>query len=152
MQVSNAFQHALLETESVFSWDRTAIIWKITGGTVEICLKLFHPISTGGFVNQVAWSPDGLQLLTRTQKGIKVWDPHVRLYLHIVVRLLRLTPGCYLDWCRPTRDQPRADHSVCCMDAKRKGVLVCRVCDAARNGHCVSHKPCSIGKLSTPQG
>ncbi|KAF8599355.1 WD40 repeat-like protein [Ceratobasidium sp. AG-I] len=58
------------------SWDRTAIIWKITGSTVELCLKLYHPVSTGGFVNQVEWSPDGQQLLTRTQKGIKVWDPH----------------------------------------------------------------------------
>ncbi|KAG9102645.1 hypothetical protein FRC07_010186 [Ceratobasidium sp. 392] len=37
-------------------------------------LKLYHPVSTGGFVNQVAWSPDGSKLLTRTQKGLKVWD------------------------------------------------------------------------------
>ncbi|KAG8685982.1 hypothetical protein FRC08_012796 [Ceratobasidium sp. 394] len=56
------------------SWDRTAIIWRITETNVEMFLKLYHPVSTGGFVNQVAWSPDGSKLLTRTQKGLKLWD------------------------------------------------------------------------------
>ncbi|KAG9091772.1 hypothetical protein FRC06_000387 [Ceratobasidium sp. 370] len=56
------------------SWDRTAIIWRITETNVELFLKLYHPVSTGGFVNQVAWSPDGSKLLTRTQKGLKLWD------------------------------------------------------------------------------
>ncbi|KAG8732880.1 hypothetical protein FRC10_000546 [Ceratobasidium sp. 414] len=56
------------------SWDRTAIIWRITETNVELYLKLYHPVSTGGFVNQVAWSPDGSKLLTRTQKGLKLWD------------------------------------------------------------------------------
>ncbi|KAF8595362.1 WD40 repeat-like protein [Ceratobasidium sp. AG-I] len=58
------------------SWDRTAVIWNITGNTVELGQTLYHSLSTGGFVNQVAWSPDGQHLLTRTQKGIKLWDPY----------------------------------------------------------------------------
>lgn len=56
------------------SWDRTAIIWRITESHVELFLKLYHPVSTGGFVNQVAWSPDGASLLTRTQKSLKIWE------------------------------------------------------------------------------
>ncbi|KAG9122019.1 hypothetical protein FRC07_001769 [Ceratobasidium sp. 392] len=56
------------------SWDRTAVIWRISKTNVEMFLKLYHPSSTGSFVNQVVWSPDGSMLLTRTQKGLKVWD------------------------------------------------------------------------------
>ncbi|CAE6405826.1 unnamed protein product [Rhizoctonia solani] len=67
------------------SWDRTAIIWKV-GDTVEMCMKLYHPISSGGFVNQVAWSPDGERLLTRTQKAIKVWNPYTGISTRTVTR------------------------------------------------------------------
>ncbi|QRV75851.1 WD repeat protein [Ceratobasidium sp. AG-Ba] len=56
------------------SWDRTAIIWEINDSHVKMHLKLYHPVATGGFVNQVAWSADGTNLLTRTQKGLKIWD------------------------------------------------------------------------------
>ncbi|KAJ1311843.1 hypothetical protein OPQ81_010304 [Rhizoctonia solani] len=67
------------------SWDRTAIIWKI-GDTVEMCMKLYHPVSSGGFVNQVAWSPDGERLLTRTQKAIKIWNPHTGISTRTITR------------------------------------------------------------------
>ncbi|QRW18765.1 WD repeat protein [Rhizoctonia solani] len=67
------------------SWDRTAIIWKI-GDTVEMCMKLYHPVSSGGFVNQVAWSPDGERLLTRTQKAIKIWNPYTGISTRTITR------------------------------------------------------------------
>ncbi|CAE6415966.1 unnamed protein product [Rhizoctonia solani] len=67
------------------SWDRTAIIWKI-GDPVEMCMKLYHPVSSGGFVNQVAWSPDGERLLTRTQKAIKIWNPYTGISTRTITR------------------------------------------------------------------
>ncbi|CAE7180293.1 unnamed protein product [Rhizoctonia solani] len=67
------------------SWDRTAIIWKV-GDTVEMCMKLYHPVSSGGFVNQVAWSPDGERLLTRTQKAIKIWNPYTGISTRTITR------------------------------------------------------------------
>ncbi|CAE6426142.1 unnamed protein product [Rhizoctonia solani] len=67
------------------SWDRTTIIWKI-GDPVEMYMKLYHPVSSGGFVNQVAWSPDGGKLLTRTQKAIKIWNPYTGISTHTFMR------------------------------------------------------------------
>ncbi|KDN36122.1 hypothetical protein RSAG8_11069, partial [Rhizoctonia solani AG-8 WAC10335] len=67
------------------SWDRTAIVWKI-GDTMEMCMKMYHPVSSGGFVNQVAWSPDGERLLTRTQKAIKVWNPYTGISMRTITR------------------------------------------------------------------
>jgi WD repeat-containing protein 26 len=51
------------------SWDRTAIIWKV-GDPFSTHKILAH---AAGFVNQVAWSPDGAYILTRVAKQIKLW-------------------------------------------------------------------------------
>ncbi|CAE6415792.1 unnamed protein product, partial [Rhizoctonia solani] len=58
------------------SWDYTALIWRGTGpsGEFELMHKLIHAVRIG-FVGQVAWSPNGEQLLTKQVKLIKVWNP-----------------------------------------------------------------------------
>ncbi|KAG8755214.1 hypothetical protein FRC11_006186 [Ceratobasidium sp. 423] len=60
------------------SWDRTALIWRVgTGpsGEFELTHKLIHTARVSGFVERVAWSPNGEQLLTKQIKSIKVWNP-----------------------------------------------------------------------------
>ncbi|KIO23073.1 hypothetical protein M407DRAFT_215440 [Tulasnella calospora MUT 4182] len=52
------------------SWDRKAIIWKVEG-TLSQHRVLAHP--GAGFLSQVAWSPDGKHLLTRTYRHVKIW-------------------------------------------------------------------------------
>ncbi|EKM57477.1 uncharacterized protein PHACADRAFT_206381 [Phanerochaete carnosa HHB-10118-sp] len=57
------------------SWDRTSVIFKIgediaVPDVVAPHRTLAHP---QGFVGQVAWSPNGQQLLTKMNRGIKVW-------------------------------------------------------------------------------
>lgn len=57
------------------SWDRTSVIFKIgedlsATDFVTAHRTLAHP---QGFVGQVAWSPNGQQLLTKMNRGIKVW-------------------------------------------------------------------------------
>ncbi|CAE6500502.1 unnamed protein product [Rhizoctonia solani] len=59
------------------SWDRTALIWRVgagPSGEFELMHKLVHMVRVGGFVGQVAWSPNGEQLLTKQLKSIKVWS------------------------------------------------------------------------------
>ncbi|CAE6461644.1 unnamed protein product, partial [Rhizoctonia solani] len=59
------------------SWDRTALIWRVGAGPqgeFELMHKLLHTTRVGGFVGQVAWSPNGEQLLTKQLKSIKVWS------------------------------------------------------------------------------
>ncbi|KAH7345391.1 WD40-repeat-containing domain protein [Rhizoctonia solani] len=59
------------------SWDRTALIWRVgagPSGEFELMHKLVHTARVGGFVGQVAWSPNGEQLLTKQLKSIKVWS------------------------------------------------------------------------------
>ncbi|KAF8708086.1 negative gluconeogenesis, partial [Rhizoctonia solani] len=59
------------------SWDRTALIWRVGAGPYgefELMHKLVHTARVGGFVGQVAWSPNGEQLLTKQLKSIKVWS------------------------------------------------------------------------------
>ncbi|KAJ1311872.1 hypothetical protein OPQ81_010331 [Rhizoctonia solani] len=59
------------------SWDRTALIWRVgagPGGEFELMHKLVHTVGAGGFVGQVAWSPNGEKLLTKQLKSIKVWN------------------------------------------------------------------------------
>ncbi|KAG8757759.1 hypothetical protein FRC11_004295 [Ceratobasidium sp. 423] len=58
------------------SWDLTVLIWRVgTGPSGELTHKLIHKAHVDGFVRQVAWSPNGEQLLTRQIKSIKVWNP-----------------------------------------------------------------------------
>ncbi|RPD69485.1 WD40 repeat-like protein [Lentinus tigrinus ALCF2SS1-7] len=68
------------------SWDRTSVIFKVgvsiveslLHGAVRTCSQetftshriLAHP---QGFVGQVAWSPSGHLLLTKLNRGVKVW-------------------------------------------------------------------------------
>ncbi|KAG8916205.1 hypothetical protein FRC01_003300 [Tulasnella sp. 417] len=52
------------------SWDRKAIIWKVEA-TLSQHRVLAH--AGAGFLSQVAWSPDGKYLLTRTFRHVKVW-------------------------------------------------------------------------------
>ncbi|KAG8932386.1 hypothetical protein FRC00_014649 [Tulasnella sp. 408] len=52
------------------SWDRKAIIWKVEA-TLSQHRVLAH--AGAGFLSQVAWSPDGKFLLTRTYRHVKVW-------------------------------------------------------------------------------
>ncbi|KAF8595381.1 WD40 repeat-like protein [Ceratobasidium sp. AG-I] len=59
------------------SWDKTALIWRVGSGPSDefsVMHKLVHTSRIGGFVNQVAWSPSGDQLLTKQIKTVKVWD------------------------------------------------------------------------------
>ncbi|KAF7986338.1 hypothetical protein HWV62_35326 [Athelia sp. TMB] len=50
------------------SWDRTSLIFRV--GELEPHRVLAHP---QGFVGQVAWSPDGKQLMTKLTRAIKIW-------------------------------------------------------------------------------
>ncbi|GJE97468.1 WD40 repeat domain-containing protein [Phanerochaete sordida] len=57
------------------SWDRTSVIFKIgedlaAPEPITAHRTLAHP---QGFVGQVAWSPNGHQLLTKMGRGVKVW-------------------------------------------------------------------------------
>ncbi|KAG9043620.1 hypothetical protein FS837_009319 [Tulasnella sp. UAMH 9824] len=52
------------------SWDRKAIIWKVEA-TLTQHRVLAH--AGAGFLSQVAWSPNGKFLLTRTYRHVKVW-------------------------------------------------------------------------------
>ncbi|KAG8973989.1 hypothetical protein FRC05_008046 [Tulasnella sp. 425] len=52
------------------SWDRTVIIWKVEA-TLTLHQVLAHP--GAGLLSQVAWSPDGKYLLTRTFRHVKIW-------------------------------------------------------------------------------
>lgn len=58
------------------SWDRKAIIWKVEA-TVSLHRVLAH--AGAGFLSQVAWSPNGKYLLTRTFRHVKVWIAEVSL-------------------------------------------------------------------------
>ncbi|KAJ3554822.1 hypothetical protein NM688_g2905 [Phlebia brevispora] len=51
------------------SWDRTSMIFRVTD-SFAVHRILAHP---GGFVSQVAWSPNGKSLLCKTAHGIKIW-------------------------------------------------------------------------------
>ncbi|KAG6908170.1 hypothetical protein DXG01_005870 [Tephrocybe rancida] len=51
------------------SWDRTSVVFRVEDPLISHRI-LAHP---AGFVGQVAWSPTGNLLLTKLQKGIKVW-------------------------------------------------------------------------------
>ncbi|KAG8925153.1 hypothetical protein FRC02_009893 [Tulasnella sp. 418] len=55
------------------SWDNNAIIWSISGNDAA-CSKQ-RILSHKKYVHQVAWSPLGTHLLTRTGKTIKIWVP-----------------------------------------------------------------------------
>ncbi|CAE6541224.1 unnamed protein product [Rhizoctonia solani] len=64
------------------SWDSTALIWgvrnqrfRIPGAEVVLEHTLHHQPQIGGFVNQVAWSPTGDQLLVRFVKSLQLCDP-----------------------------------------------------------------------------
>ncbi|KAG9016041.1 hypothetical protein FRB90_003765 [Tulasnella sp. 427] len=52
------------------SWDRKAIIWRVEA-TLSQHRVLAH--AGAGFLSQVAWSPNGKYLLTRTFRHVKVW-------------------------------------------------------------------------------
>ncbi|KAJ7485562.1 hypothetical protein FB451DRAFT_1230279 [Mycena latifolia] len=52
------------------SWDRTSIIWRIEKPSLLLHRVLAHP---QGFVGQVAWSDTGNILLTKLNRGMKVW-------------------------------------------------------------------------------
>ncbi|CUA69549.1 putative WD repeat-containing protein slr0143 [Synechocystis sp, PCC 6803 substr. Kazusa] [Rhizoctonia solani] len=56
------------------SWDNTVLIWSVGSGPAgEFELK--HTLlQSSGFANQVAWRPNGNQLLTRHAESIQVWD------------------------------------------------------------------------------
>ncbi|KAI0701046.1 WD40-repeat-containing domain protein [Cytidiella melzeri] len=51
------------------SWDRTSVIFRV-GDPCVAHRVLAHP---QGFVSQVAWSPSGNTLLTKLNRGMKVW-------------------------------------------------------------------------------
>ncbi|KAI0701045.1 WD40 repeat-like protein [Cytidiella melzeri] len=51
------------------SWDRTSVIFRV-GDPCVAHRVLAHP---QGFVGQVAWSPNGNTLLTKLNRGMKVW-------------------------------------------------------------------------------
>ncbi|KAJ3557991.1 hypothetical protein NP233_g11600 [Leucocoprinus birnbaumii] len=55
------------------SWDRTSVIFKV--GDPFVSHRLLGHHTKGGFVSQVAWSPDGRYLLTKMSKSVKVWTP-----------------------------------------------------------------------------
>ncbi|KAK7690720.1 hypothetical protein QCA50_005819 [Cerrena zonata] len=52
------------------SWDHTATIYKV-GTSFEPHRVLAHP---NGFIGALSWSPTGHMLLTRLQRGFKLWD------------------------------------------------------------------------------
>lgn len=62
------------------SWDRTAIIWRV-GHPFTVHRKLAH---AAGFVGQVAWSPDGTYLLTKTTRTVKLWSAEVRYSTYVI--------------------------------------------------------------------
>ncbi|KZT00504.1 WD40 repeat-like protein [Laetiporus sulphureus 93-53] len=51
------------------SWDRTSVIFRV-GESFSSHRVLAQP---SGFVGQVAWSPNGSTLLTKLNRGVKVW-------------------------------------------------------------------------------
>ncbi|CCL98725.1 uncharacterized protein FIBRA_00730 [Fibroporia radiculosa] len=51
------------------SWDRTSVIFRV-GDSFTSHRVLAQP---QGFVGQVAWSPNGFTLLTKLNRGVKVW-------------------------------------------------------------------------------
>ncbi|KAH8828264.1 quinon protein alcohol dehydrogenase-like superfamily [Flagelloscypha sp. PMI_526] len=64
------------------SWDRTAIIFKVTE-SFTAHRTLAHP---QGFVGQVAWSPDSTVLLTKLSRGIKVWNAEDGVCTKTIIR------------------------------------------------------------------
>ncbi|KAF9063012.1 hypothetical protein BDP27DRAFT_1335856 [Rhodocollybia butyracea] len=52
------------------SWDRTSVIFRVQNSVVSHHRTLAH---AKGFVGQVAWSPTGHLLLTKLNRGVKVW-------------------------------------------------------------------------------
>ncbi len=68
------------------SWDRRAIIWKVERQQLSLHKVLAHPGQ--GFIGQVAWSPDGVFLLTKMHKTIKVWTGGVSFKAYDVVGFL----------------------------------------------------------------
>ncbi|KAE9393814.1 WD40 repeat-like protein [Gymnopus androsaceus JB14] len=52
------------------SWDRTSAILRVENSVVTHHRTLAH---ARGFVTQVAWSPTGYLLLTKSNRGVKVW-------------------------------------------------------------------------------
>ncbi|KAJ7691790.1 hypothetical protein B0H17DRAFT_1062666 [Mycena rosella] len=52
------------------SWDRTSIIWRVEKPSLLMHRVLAH---AQGFVGQVAWSDTGNMLLTKLNRGMKVW-------------------------------------------------------------------------------
>lgn len=56
------------------SWDERTIIWKVEATLLQHRV-LAHPGT--GLLSQVAWSPDGKYLLTRTFRHVKVWAAEV---------------------------------------------------------------------------
>ncbi|KAI0783765.1 WD40 repeat-like protein [Abortiporus biennis] len=51
------------------SWDRTSVVFRV-GDPFTSHRILAHP---SGFVGQVAWSPNGTTLLTKLNRGVKLW-------------------------------------------------------------------------------
>ncbi|KAF8605223.1 WD40 repeat-like protein, partial [Ceratobasidium sp. AG-I] len=59
------------------SWDKTVLVWRVesdASGRFSVTHKLEHRSLTGGFVSQVAWNPNGEQLLTRQARVVKLWN------------------------------------------------------------------------------
>ncbi|EUC66910.1 WD repeat protein, putative [Rhizoctonia solani AG-3 Rhs1AP] len=60
------------------SWDRVTCIWKVDGasGNYQVMRQLVH---TGNSevvdIGQVAWSPNGEELLTKHRESIRIWSP-----------------------------------------------------------------------------
>ncbi|KAF8327905.1 uncharacterized protein EI90DRAFT_2974806 [Cantharellus anzutake] len=52
------------------SWDSTVIIWRV-GDPFQVYRRLDHITAT---VAQIAWSPSGRLLLTRSSGGLRIWD------------------------------------------------------------------------------
>ncbi|KAJ7126166.1 hypothetical protein C8R44DRAFT_618507 [Mycena epipterygia] len=52
------------------SWDRTSIIWRVEKPSLILHRVLAH---AQGFVGQVAWSDTGNILLTKLNRGMKIW-------------------------------------------------------------------------------
>ncbi|TFK73519.1 WD40 repeat-like protein [Pluteus cervinus] len=53
------------------SWDKTSIIFRV--GEPFVSQQLLSHAQ--GFVGQVAWSPTGKYLLTKSSRGVKLWTP-----------------------------------------------------------------------------
>ncbi|KAG8756476.1 hypothetical protein FRC11_005278, partial [Ceratobasidium sp. 423] len=71
------------------SWDGTALIWRVGTGSLgefELRHKLPHPVQFGGFINQVAWSPNGSQLVTKQTNSIKLWNPETGVHVITIDR------------------------------------------------------------------